>query len=79
MGSQNNDTSSDEDVAMVKVVTGAGGYVLQGVPHLTDYISDLPVCIFLSFLPMFIFFLFFIVFDNLYLFAKVKDYENVCF
>lgn len=26
-----------------KVITGDGGYVLEDVPHLTDYISDLTV------------------------------------
>ncbi|KAL0297245.1 UNVERIFIED_CONTAM: ATP-dependent 6-phosphofructokinase [Sesamum radiatum] len=34
MGSQSND--------QMKVVTGEYGYVLQDVPHLTDYIPDLP-------------------------------------
>ncbi|XP_073134422.1 ATP-dependent 6-phosphofructokinase 6-like [Henckelia pumila] len=31
-----------EDNSQMKVVTGEFGYVLQDVPHLTDYISDLP-------------------------------------
>jgi len=26
-----------------KVVTGAAGYILEDVPHLTDYIANLPV------------------------------------
>lgn len=26
-----------------KIVHGPGGYVLEDVPHLSDYISDLPV------------------------------------
>lgn len=29
-----------------KVVTGDHGYVLEDVPHLTDYIPNLPVCYF---------------------------------
>lgn len=32
-----------------KIVTGAAGYVLEDVPHLSDYIPDLPVtCFFTS-------------------------------
>lgn len=27
----------------MKVVAGGAGYVLEDVPHLSDYISDLPV------------------------------------
>lgn len=27
----------------MKIVNGDSGYVLEDVPHLTDYISDLPV------------------------------------
>lgn len=27
----------------IKLITGDGGYVLEDVPHLTDYIDDLPV------------------------------------
>lgn len=26
-----------------KIVTGSAGYVLEDVPHLSDYIPDLPV------------------------------------
>ena len=33
----------------MKTVTGEGGYVLEDVPHLTDYIPDLPVMSSLSF------------------------------
>ncbi|KAJ6382787.1 hypothetical protein OIU77_031252 [Salix suchowensis] len=29
-------------VSQIKTVTGEGGYVLEDVPHLTDYIPDLP-------------------------------------
>jgi len=29
-----------------KIITGDSGYILQDVPHLTDYIPDLPVCFF---------------------------------
>jgi hypothetical protein len=32
-----------------KVVTGPGGYVLEDVPHLSDYIPNLPVSVFLLF------------------------------
>lgn len=35
----------------LKVVNGDAGYVLEDVPHLTDYIPDLPVRI--SFSPYF--------------------------
>jgi hypothetical protein len=31
-----------------KIVTGEAGYVLEDVPHLTDYIPDLPVTLSLS-------------------------------
>lgn len=31
-----------------KVITGPAGYVLEDVPHLSDYIPDLPVCLSLS-------------------------------
>ncbi|KAL3500631.1 hypothetical protein ACH5RR_039724 [Cinchona calisaya] len=41
MGTPNN-ANSDENGEMMKVVTGAGGYVLQDVPHFTDYIPNLP-------------------------------------
>lgn len=34
----------------MKLVQGAAGYVLEDVPHLTDYILDLPVLL-PSFLP----------------------------
>lgn len=34
--------SSDNDSEM-KVSTGDAGYILEDVPHLTDYIPDLPV------------------------------------
>jgi len=27
-----------------KIVRGSAGYILEDVPHLTDYIPDLPVC-----------------------------------
>lgn len=30
----------------MKVEKGEAGYVLEDVPHLTDYIPDLPVCVF---------------------------------
>lgn len=29
----------------MKVVEGQLGYVLQDVPHITDYIPNLPVCV----------------------------------
>jgi hypothetical protein len=32
-----------------KVVTGPGGYVLEDVPHLSDYIPNLSVSVFLLF------------------------------
>ncbi|KAF5803451.1 putative 6-phosphofructokinase [Helianthus annuus] len=28
----------------MKIETGEAGYVLEDVPHLTDYIPDLPIC-----------------------------------
>jgi len=31
-----------------KIVTGDAGYVLEDVPHFTDYIPDLPVTLSLS-------------------------------
>ena len=34
----------------IKVEKGEAGYVLEDVLHLTDYIPDLPVCLFLLFL-----------------------------
>lgn len=33
----------------MKMVTGDYGYVLEDVPHLTDYIPDLPILLFLLF------------------------------
>lgn len=30
----------------LKIVTGDAGYVLEDVPHLTDYLPDLPVTFF---------------------------------
>ena len=53
MGTPNNTGGGEENGVMMKVVTGPGGYILQDVPHLTDYIPDLPVCIF--FLPLFLY------------------------
>ncbi|KAL3498530.1 hypothetical protein ACH5RR_041262 [Cinchona calisaya] len=43
MSTPNNNYNStdDENGVMMKVVSGTGGYVLQDVPHLIDYISDL--------------------------------------
>lgn len=41
--------SNGVDEQQMKLVQGAAGYVLEDVPHLSDYILDLPVL--LSFLP----------------------------
>lgn len=35
--------------SQMKIVKGDAGYVLEDVPHLTDYIPDLPVTLFLCF------------------------------
>ncbi|XP_027084474.1 ATP-dependent 6-phosphofructokinase 6-like isoform X2 [Coffea arabica] len=42
MGTPNNTAGGEENGVMMKVVAGPGGYILQDVPHLTDYIPDLP-------------------------------------
>jgi 6-phosphofructokinase 1 len=34
--------------SQLKIVNGDAGYVLEDVPHLTDYIPDLPVYLSLS-------------------------------
>ncbi|KAL0833652.1 hypothetical protein Bca101_085541 [Brassica carinata] len=44
--------SNGVDEQEMKLVQGAAGYVLEDVPHLSDYILDLPVL--LSFLPSFL-------------------------
>lgn len=31
-----------------KLVSGAAGYVLEDVPHFSDYIENLPVCFFVA-------------------------------
>lgn len=35
--------TGEEKMKMMKVEKGEYGYVLEDVPHLTDYIPDLPV------------------------------------
>ncbi|XVE98057.1 hypothetical protein REPUB_Repub03eG0072500 [Reevesia pubescens] len=35
-------TMASPDISKPKIVTGPGGYVLEDVPHLSDYIADLP-------------------------------------
>lgn len=47
------------DTLMMKIVNGDAGYVLEDVPHLTDFIPDLPV---LSFPCHFLILFFFNVF-----------------
>lgn len=42
-------TMAISDNSEPKIVTGEGGYVLEDVPHLVDYIPDLPVSLQLSF------------------------------
>ncbi|KAK9014127.1 hypothetical protein V6N11_005296 [Hibiscus sabdariffa] len=47
-GTANTDTThvmvaNSKTVAVPKVVTGDGGYLLEDVPHLSDYIQDLPI------------------------------------
>ncbi|KAE8682815.1 ATP-dependent 6-phosphofructokinase 3 [Hibiscus syriacus] len=36
-------SSASPETAKPKIITGPGGYVLEDVPHLSDYIPDLPV------------------------------------
>ncbi|KAL4285366.1 hypothetical protein GQ457_16G003060 [Hibiscus cannabinus] len=36
-------SSASPETSKPKIITGPGGYVLQDVPHLSDYIPDLPV------------------------------------
>jgi len=36
-------TLHDDDAAFVKIEEGDYGYVLDDVPHLTDYLPDIPV------------------------------------
>ena len=44
---------SENSQTNMKVIQGEAGYVLEDVPHLTDYLPDLPV----SVSPSFFFFL----------------------
>jgi 6-phosphofructokinase 1 len=37
-----------------KIIEGDGGYVLEDVPHLTDYLDDLPVSNNFSFLSKYL-------------------------
>lgn len=39
-------SAASPDMQKPKIVTGPGGYVLEDVPHLSDYIPDLPVSLF---------------------------------
>lgn len=45
--------------SQLKIVTGEAGFVLEDVPHLSDYIQDLPVLLFLplALLPFLLHFL----------------------
>ena len=36
-------------VSEPKIVTGSAGYVLEDVPHLSDYIADVPVILYLPY------------------------------
>lgn len=36
-------TGNNVDSSKAKIVHGDAGYVLEDVPHFSDYISDLPV------------------------------------
>lgn len=38
-----------------KIITGDAGYVLEDVPHLTDYVLDLPVTSSFLWTPCFVF------------------------
>lgn len=49
--------SNGVDEQEMKLVQGAAGYVLEDVPHLTDYILDLPVLLSFLLSLRFIFFL----------------------
>lgn len=43
---------TEEKNTQMKVETGEYGYVLEDVPHLTDYIDDLPVSFLILFMCM---------------------------
>lgn len=43
-------SAGGKTVISKKIVTGDAGYVLEDVPHLTDYLPDLPVSFSLNFL-----------------------------
>lgn len=40
--------ASSESSSQMKIVNGDAGYVLEDVPHLSDYVPDLPVFLFFS-------------------------------
>ena len=55
-----NSNSNSNGNSKPKIVTGSAGYVLEDVPHLTDYIPHLPVRpLFSSFIIQLFFFFFF--------------------
>ena len=55
-----NSNSNSNGNSKPKIVTGSAGYVLEDVPHLTDYIPHLPVRpLFSSFMIQLFFFFFF--------------------
>ena len=43
---------SENSQTNMKVIQGEAGYVLEDVPHLTDYLPDLPVSVSLSFFSL---------------------------
>ena len=54
-----NSNSNSNGNSKPKIVTGSAGYVLEDVPHLTDYIPHLPVRpLFSSFIIQLFFFFF---------------------
>ena len=50
-------TANNINSSKAKIVHGDSGYVLEDVPHLSDYIFDLPVCSFSNPIWFFFFFL----------------------
>ena len=62
---------SENSQTNMKVIQGEAGYVLEDVPHLTDYLPDLPV----SVSPSFFFFFseFYFLFIYLYIISLGFD------
>lgn len=68
-----NSNSNSNGNSKPKIVTGSAGYVLEDVPHLTDYIPHLPVR------PLFSYFIIQLFFFFFFWAAESKQVKFLCY